>query len=146
MTMITSKRQLWIGRIMSGLVILFMLFDGITKLLRLSSVVEGTVGMGFSEHHVVLIGLLGLFSIILYALPQTSVLGAILLTGYLGGAIASHIRLDNPLFSHTLSPFYCAVLAWGGIYFTNEKVRNLLSFQRSKQTVEKNGLDRVNID
>ncbi|KRE07114.1 DoxX family protein [Priestia megaterium] len=146
MTMTTSKRQLWIGRIMSGLVILFMLFDGITKLLRLSSVVEGTVEMGFSEHHVVIIGLLGLFSIILYALPQTSVLGAILLTGYLGGAIASHIRLDNPLFSHILSPFYFAVLAWGGIYFTNEKVRHLLSFQRSKPTVEKNGLDHVKID
>ncbi|MGM0834687.1 MAG: DoxX family protein [Bacillota bacterium] len=133
-----SKSRLWTARIMSGLVILFMLFDGITKLLKLTLVVEGTVEMGFSEHHVIVIGVLGLLSTILYAIPQTSVLGAILLTGYLGGAIAAHIRLDNPLFSHTLFPVYIAILAWGGIYLRDERLRNLLSLQRSKQTIEEN--------
>lgn len=124
-----SKGRLWTARVMSGLVILFMLFDGITKLLKLKVMVDGTVEMGFAEHHVTTIGFLALLSALLYAFPQTSVLGAILLTGFFGGGIASHIRLDNPLFSHTLFPVYLAVLTWGGIYLRDERLQNIFSIK-----------------
>ncbi|XEC96393.1 DoxX family protein [Paenibacillus tarimensis] len=124
-----SKSRLWTARIMSGLVILFMLFDSISKFLKPAMVVEGTLELGYSEHHILTIGVLGLISTILYAIPRTSVLGAVLLTAYFGGAIAIHLRMDNPLFSHTLSPVYIAVLAWGGIWLRNEKLRKLIPFQ-----------------
>jgi hypothetical protein len=121
-----SKKRLWTARIMSGLVILFMLFDSIMKFIQPTAVVEGTLILGYAEHHIPIIGALALVSIILYAIPRTSILGAILLTGYWGGAIATHLRLDNPLFSHILFPVYLAILAWGGIWLVNEKLRALI--------------------
>lgn len=121
-----SKSRLWTARIMSGLVILFMLMDSIGKFIQPEEVVQGTLELGFSEHHIALIGILGLLSILLYAFPRTSVLGAVLLTGYFGGAVATHIRLDNPLFSHILVPVFLAVLAWGGIWLKDERIRNLI--------------------
>jgi hypothetical protein len=127
MTQSISKGRLWTGRIMSGLAILFMLFDSILKLIKPPEVVEGTVVLGFAEHHILLIGILGLISTLLYAIPRTTVLGAILLTGYFGGVIATHIRLDNPLFSHILFPVYIAILVWGGIWLRDERVLKLFS-------------------
>ena len=125
-----SKAILWTSRIMSGLVILFMLFDSIFKFVKPTTVVEGTLTLGYAEHHIVVIGLLGFISILLYAIPRTSFLGAVLLTGYFGGAIATHFRLDNPLFTHTLFPVYLAVLAWGGIWLRNVEVRKLIPLQK----------------
>jgi hypothetical protein len=113
-----SKGRLWTARIMSGIVILFMLMDSIMKFVQPLSVVEGTVSLGFAEHH------------ILYVYPRTSILGAVLLTGYWGGAIATHVRLDNPLFTHILFPVYLAILAWGGIWLVNEQLRNLFPFKK----------------
>jgi hypothetical protein len=130
MTKSISKSRLWTARIMSGLVILFMLFDSIVKIIKPAPVVEGTLELGYSEHHIIVIGTLGLLSTILYAIPRTTVLGAILLTGYFGGAIATHVRLDNPLFTHTLFPVYIAVLTWGGIWLKDEKVRKLIPLQK----------------
>ena len=132
----TSKGRLWTARIMSGLFTVFMLFDGITKLLKLESVIKPSMEMGFSVQHVVVIGVLGLISTILYAVPQTSIWGAVLITGYLGGAIVTHIRLDDPLFTHTLSPVYFAIIAWGGLYLRDERVRNLFRFQNTKHANE----------
>lgn len=126
----TSKGRLWTARIMSGLAILFMLFDGIFKLIQPDPVVEGTLELGFAEHHITVIGILALVSILLYAYPRTAILGAVLLTGYLGGAIATHVRLDNPLFSHVLFPVYVAVLAWGGLWLRNARLRALFPLQR----------------
>ncbi len=123
-----SKGRLWTARIFSGLVILFMLFDSITKFIKPAEVVEGTKSLGYAEHHLLVIGLLGLLSTILYAIPRTSVLGAVLLTGYFGGAIATHVRMDDPLFSHILFPVYLAVLMWGGIWLRDERVRNVIPF------------------
>jgi hypothetical protein len=125
-----SKSRLWTARTMSGIVILFMLFDSIFKFIKPAPVVEGTLVLGYSEHHIIVIGALGLISTILYAIPRTSVMGAVLLTGYFGGVIATHLRLDNPLFSHTLFPVYFAVLAWGGIWLRNEQVRKLIPFNK----------------
>lgn len=124
-----SKSRLWTARIMSGIVILFMLFDSIFKFIKPAEVIEGTLELGYGEHHLVVMGTLGLLSIILYAIPRTSILGAIFLTAYFGGAIATHVRLDNPLFSHILFPVYLGVLAWGGIWLRNENLQKLIPFQ-----------------
>jgi hypothetical protein len=105
------------------LVILFMLADSIFKFIQPVELVQGTIDLRYAPHHIAVIGILGLISILLYAVPRTAVLGAILLTGYFGGAIATHLRLDNPLFSHTPFPVYLAVLAWGGLWLRDERVR-----------------------
>lgn len=128
-----SKSKLWIGRIMSWLIILFMLFDGIMKFFLPAEVVESTQNLGFSPHHFSILGTLALISAVLYAIPRTAVLGAILLTAYFGGAIATHLRLDNPLFSHTLFPVYFGILTWGGLWLTNKKLRYLIPFNRKGQ-------------
>lgn len=125
MTEKISKGRLWTGRIMSGIVILFMLFDGISKLFKPAVVVEGTLTLGFAEHHIVTIGILALLSTVLYAIPRTAVLGAALLTAFYGGVVATQIRVDAPLFSHTLFAVYMAILAWGGLWLRNDKVRRL---------------------
>lgn len=125
MTEKISKGRLWTGRIMSGIVILFMLFDGISKLFKPAVVVEGTVTLGFAEHHIVTIGILALLSTLLYAIPRTAILGAVLLTAFYGGVVATQIRVDAPLFSNTLFAVYLAILAWGGLWLRNDKVRRL---------------------
>ncbi|MDD9270536.1 DoxX family protein [Paenibacillus sp. GCM10023248] len=130
MTKTISKGRLWTSRVMSGVAILFMLLDSIMKLFKPAFVVESTVSLGYQEHHIVLIGILGLLSTILYAIPRTSVLGAVVMTGYFGGVIATHIRLDAPLFSNVLFPVYLAVLVWGGLWLRNEQVRKLLFLQK----------------
>ncbi|MFC5653592.1 DoxX family protein [Paenibacillus solisilvae] len=127
MTANISKGRLWTARIMSGIIILFMLFDSILKLIKPVQVVEGTISLGYEEHHIMVIGILGLISTILYAFPRTSFIGALLLTGYFGGVLATQIRVDAPLFSTILFPVYLAVLTWGGIWLRNEKVRKLFS-------------------
>jgi hypothetical protein len=123
----TSKAQLWTGRIMSGIVILFMLFDGIIKF---TTPDEATIALinqlGFQADQMPLMGTLALISIIIYIIPKTSVLGALLLTAYFGGAISTHVRVDNPLFSHILFPVYLAILMWGGLWFRNPRLRQLL--------------------
>jgi hypothetical protein len=127
-----SKGKLWTSRIMSGIVILFMLFDSIFKFIQPAPVVESTLELGYAEHHIIVMGILGLLSIVLYAIPRTSVLGVVLLTGYFGGVIATHLRLDNPLFSHILFPVYLAVLAWGGLWLRNATLRTLFPLRQEK--------------
>jgi len=106
-----------------------MLLDSIMKLFKPSFVVASTVSLGYQEHHVVLLGVLGLISTILYALPRTSFIGAVALTGYFGGVMATQIRIDAPLFSSILFPVYLAVLIWGSLWLRNERVRKLFSLQ-----------------
>ena len=126
-----SKTKLWASYIMSGLVILFMLMDSIMKFVKPQEVIEGTLALGFAEQHLSVIGMLGLISTLLYAFPRTSILGAILLTAYCGGAVATHLRLQNPLFSHTLFTVYFGILIWGGLWLRNTKLRDLFPLQRS---------------
>jgi hypothetical protein len=121
-----SKTQLWISYLMSGLVILFMLLDSIMKFVKPKEVIEGSLALGFGEQHLAVIGTLGLISTLLYVFPRTSILGAILLTAYFGGAVATHLRLNNPLFSHTLFTVYFGIFIWGGLWLRNIKVRELL--------------------
>ena len=119
--------MLWAGRIISGLVVLFLLFDSIIKVMRLDPAVEGTVEFGYNESVVFGIGLTLLVCTILYAIPRTAILGAILLTGYLGGATATQVRVEDPWF---LFPVLLGVLAWTGLWLRDERLRALFSWSK----------------
>jgi hypothetical protein len=127
-----SRTALWIGRVMSGIVILFLIFDGILKLTPLPIVAETMAQLGYSASPALArgLGILTLILVALYAFPRTSVLGAILLTGLFGGAMATHLRVDSPIFSHFLFGFYLGLLAWGGLFLRDERVRALIPFRR----------------
>ena len=121
-----SRRQLWIGRILSGIGAAFMLFDATLHIMKPAAVVAAFGSLGFPLSTAVPLGTIELICIALYLIPRTSVFGAILLTGYLGGAIAAQLRVGAPLFSTTLFPIYVALFLWGGLYFRNERVRALI--------------------
>ena len=121
-----SNRSLWAGRILTGVAVLFLLFDVTMKFIVSPEAVKGTADLGWPLHHMTTLGLIGAVCLILYVVPRTAPLGAILWTGYLGGAIATHLRIDNPLFSHTLFPIYVAAFIWGGLYLRDARVRALL--------------------
>jgi DoxX-like family len=127
-----SKPALWSGRVLSGLVIVFLLFDGAIKLVPWPVVTEtmDRMGYGSSETLARSLGLITLVCTVLYAVPPTSILGAILLTGYLGGAIASHVRIGNPLFSHVLFGLYLGLILWGGLWLRDRNLRALMPFSR----------------
>jgi hypothetical protein len=122
----TSSRTRLAGRILSGIALAFLTFDVAIKLIPNRMAIEGTTALGYQPHHVPIIGMLGLICLVLYAIPRTAPLGAVLWTGYLGGAIATHLRVDNPLFTHILFPTYVAALIWGGLYLRDARVRALL--------------------
>jgi hypothetical protein len=121
-----SKGRLWTGRILSTLPVLFMLMDGVMKLMKPDFVVKATVQLGFPENVIAPLGITVLICTILYAVPRTAVLGAILLTGYLGGAVATHVRAGDPLFSHILAPVYFAVILWIGLYLREPRLGALV--------------------
>ena len=127
----TSKGSLGTGRIMSVLSILFFLMDAVMKLLKPTFVIDATVKLGYQEGVIQGFGIALLICTILYAIPGTSVLGAILLTGYLGGAVASNVRVGNPLFSNVLFPVYFAFVLWGGLYLRDKRLRALIPLRRS---------------
>ena|SRR5882672_7745943 len=121
-----SRKRLWAGRIVSGLAVLFLLFDSLIKVVKLAPAVEGTTALGYPATAVRDIGIIELICPILYVVPRTSVFGAILLTGYLGGAIATHVRVGSPLLTHTLFPIYVALLIWGGLFLRDDRLRVLI--------------------
>lgn len=122
--------MVWTSRILSGLGVLFMLFDVTIKLMQSPMAIQGTTELGYPASAVFTIGLIQLLCLVLYVLPQTAVLGAVLFTGYLGGAVATHLRLGNPLFSHQLFPLYVAAFLWGGLYLREPRLRALLPLRR----------------
>src|SRR5438046_4803399 len=127
-----SKPALWLGRVLSGLVILFLLFDGAIKLVPWPVVTEtmDRIGYGSSETLARSLGIITIVCTVLYSVPPTSMLGAILLTGYLGGAMASHLRIGSSLFTHILFGFYLGLMVWRGLWFRDRKLRALLPFRR----------------
>jgi hypothetical protein len=127
---LTSKAMRWTGWAMSGLTVLFMLFDGLTKLALERHVVEATVKIGYPVDLMRPLGGVLLVCTVLYAIPRTAILGAILLTGFLGGAIASKVRIEDPLFSSVLFGVYFGALAWGGLYLRDGRLRSLMSLRR----------------
>ncbi len=125
---LTSKPQLWTGRVLSTLVVLFLLWDAILKLVKPPFVVKATRDLGYPEADIVGIGLVLLVCTLLYLIPRTSILGAVLLTGYLGGAIASQLRAQQPSFN-IIFAFVFGCLVWAGLWLRNPRVRTLLPFQ-----------------
>ena len=124
----TSKGALWTGRVLSGIAILFLVLDGAIKLVPIQPVTDSLKELGYptSDSFARLLGVIVLAGMALYAWPRTAALGAIVLTGLFGGAIASHLRLGDPLFSHTLFGVYLGVLMWGGLWFRDPALRALL--------------------
>lgn len=125
-----SKKKPWGGYILSGLAVLFLLFDSLGKLTKPAMVVEGTLELGYPESTITGIGVTLLICILLYIWPRTAILGAILLTGFLGGAVATHVRVGNPVFSHVLFPVYLGVFIWGGLYLRDKAVRLLIPMRK----------------
>jgi hypothetical protein len=125
-----SSGTIWTGRILSGIAVLFLLFDGTIHILRPAPVVEAFTRLGYPLATSLALGVIELACVVLYLIPRTSVFGAILLTGYLGGAIATQLRVLAPLFSTLLFPIYVALFLWGGIYLRDERLRALIPFRR----------------
>jgi hypothetical protein len=120
------KTALWAGRIMSGIVILFLVMDVTMKLVDLPIVTQAGLQLGWHAGTGRMLGVILLVCLVLYVVPRTAVLGAILLTGYLGGAVASHLRIDDPLLTHTLFGVYLGLLAWGGLWFRDPRLQALI--------------------
>lgn len=123
----------WTGRVLSGVAILFLAIDALGKVVRLDPVVAGTTELGFPASAVFGLGLLELGCVLAYVVPRTSVIGAVLLTGYLGGAIATHVRMGNPLLTHVLFPIYVAVFLWGGLVLRDVRARALFAGHPGKR-------------
>jgi hypothetical protein len=121
-----SKKAVWAGRIISALPILFLIMDGVMKLFKPAVVLDATVKLGWPESVIVTLGVILLTSVIIYLIPTTSFLGAILLTGYLGGAVATQVRVSAPLFTNVLFPIYLGVMLWLGLYLRNGRLRALV--------------------
>ena len=126
----TSKTMLWVGRVISALMIVFMLFDAGIKILKLPAAVEGTVRLGYPASTVQPIGVIALVCVLLYAIPRTSILGAILLTGYLGGATATQVRVQDAWY---IFPPVLGALTWAGLYLRDERLRTLIPLNSRKE-------------
>lgn len=125
-SVISPTLQCWVGRVMSFLVLAFLLFDAIVHILNIPPVVQSSVQLGYPVDSAVIIGIVEFICVIFAIIPQTSVLGTVLLTGYLGGAVASNLRIGNPVFSHTLFPVYTGIVLWGGLFLRDKKIRMLI--------------------
>lgn len=124
--------KVWAGRILSGLTVLFLLWDGVMKMMRPSVVLESWERLGYAQSVSVGIGLLELICVAVYAFPPTSVLGSILMTGFLGGAVATHVRVGDPLFTHVLFPTYIGALLWLGLYLRDDRLRTLVPLRKQQ--------------
>jgi hypothetical protein len=128
-TAATSNKMLWIGRIISAILALFLLFDSAMKFVKPAIVVETTVKLGYPENLISVLGIVLLVCTLAYVIPQTSILGAILLTGYLGGAVASHLRAGDPLFA-VFFPVVFGMLLWGGLFLRDARLSALIPLRR----------------
>ena len=126
----SPKWMKWAGWSMSGLIVLFLLLDSAGKLALEHHTIEATTRIGYPLAVIRPLGLICLVCTVLYAIPRTSILGAVLLTGYLGGAIASKVRIEDPLFSSVLFGVYFGLLVWGGLYLRDERLRAVFPWRR----------------
>jgi DoxX-like protein len=128
-----SNGAVWTGRILSSFAVLFLTLDAVAKLLQLQPVIDGTTQLGYTADVIVPLGMTLLSCVVLYVYPRTAPVGALLLTGYLGGAVATHVRVGNPLFTHILAPTYFAAFIWGGLVLRDPRLRVLLPwYDRSR--------------
>ena len=128
-----STKNVWIGRIVSGLPALFLLVDGAMKLVKPAVVVDATTKLGYTESMIIPIGILLIACTILYLIPTTAVLGAILLTGYLGGAVSTHVRANEGVFP-IVFPIIFGVLLWLGLYLNDTRLRALIPLRSSNRS------------
>jgi hypothetical protein len=122
-----TRGRLWAGRTLSAVAVLFLLFDTVIKLLKLAPVAKAFILLGMPLGLALTIGVLELACLVLYVMPRTALLGALLLTGFLGGATALHVRVGDPLLSHVLFPSYVATLLWGGLALRDGRLRALIT-------------------
>lgn len=127
-TVSVSKGRLWTGRVISSLVVLFMLFDCITKIIRIPQVIEASARIGINAHELFWIGVTLLICVILYVIPKTSVFGAILLAGYLGGAVCANVLTHQPAFNSCFAIAF-GVLTWLGLYLREPRLQTLVPFK-----------------
>ena len=121
-----GARRQWLGKALSGLAALFLLFDSTGKLLQVQPVIDGTLSLGYPRDLVFTLGVILLACVLVYIIPRTAVLGALLLTAYLGGAVATQVRVEAPLFTHVLFPTYVAAILWGGLLLRDARLRAFL--------------------
>jgi hypothetical protein len=122
-----SALTLWAGRVMYWLAVAFLTMDAVMKVLRVPAAVEGTTQLGYASHLIAPLGAIEVIFLVLYLVPRTAILGAVLWTGFLGGAVATHVRLGNPWATHVLSPIYVAVLLWGALWLRDRRLRQVFA-------------------
>jgi hypothetical protein len=127
----TPRAMLWAGRVLSALFVLFMAFDIGIKIVRLPVVDETMIQLGYPPEQTLVIWILELISVALYLFPRTWVLGAVLMMGVLGGSVATHMRIGDPLTSHTLFGVYLGLLMWGGIWLRDPRLRAIFPVRRA---------------
>jgi hypothetical protein len=126
-----SKKRIWIGRIISGCAVAFLLIDAVIHILNIPVVAAALSDLGYPRTIGPVLGWIMVVCLVLYVIPRTATLGAVLATGYLGGAVATHVRVEDPLFTHILFPVYIGLLLWYGLYLRNQRVAALLPFHRT---------------
>jgi hypothetical protein len=125
-----SPGAVWTARVLTAVPVLFLIFDTVIKLMRIDPVIDSFNALGYPSSLALAIGGLELVCLVLYVVPATSVLGAVVLTGYLGGAIATHLRVEDPLLTHVLFPVYVALFLWGGLFLREPRLRHLIPARR----------------
>ena len=126
----TSSRTLWAGRVLTGIAAPLLILDVGMKLVGAKAAIEGSAQLGFSPQQVFIIGVIAAVCLVLYLIPRTAPLGAVLWTGYFGGAIVTHLLHGDPLFTHILAPIYVSAIIWGGLYLRDARVRAVLGKNR----------------
>ena len=126
-----SPGAVWTARVLTAIPVLFLLFDTVIKLMRIDPVIDSFNALGYPASLALAIGVLELACLALYLVPATSVLGAVVLTGYLGGAVATHVRVENPLLTHVLFPVYVGLFLWGGLFLREPRLLYLLPSRRA---------------
>ncbi len=121
-----SRRSVIAGRIMTGIIALLLTLDVSAKLVRAQAVVDGSAKLGFTPDQMFVVGVIGAVCLVLYLIPRTAPIGALLWTGYFGGAIVTHLRVGDPLLTHILFPIYVSALIWGGLYLRDPRIRAVL--------------------
>ena len=125
-----GRKRPWAGYIVTGLVAAFLLMDSVVKFIQPAGIEENVLPLGYTMEQMIPVGVILLVCLATYLIPQTAVLGAILLTGYLGGAVATHFRIGSPLFTHMLFPVYIGILVWLGLFLREPRLRSIVPFRR----------------
>jgi hypothetical protein len=130
-TQLLPKWQTRTGLVLSGVVSMLLMMDASMKVMQVPEAIQGTRQLGYPVGMIVPLGLIQLVCLALYIIPRSAVFGAILWTGYFGGAVATHVRLGNPWATHILSPVYVAIFLWGSLWLRDARVRAILPFRRN---------------